>query len=33
MTSPVDPPAAQMLFVTVDEPHVRLDVILLDPAV
>ena len=33
MTSPADHPAAQVLFVTVDEPHVRLDVVLLDPAV
>jgi hypothetical protein len=33
VTSPDDHPAAQVLFVTVDEPHVRLDVILLDPAV
>ena len=33
MTSPPEHPAAQVLFVTVDEPHVRLDVILLDPAV
>jgi hypothetical protein len=33
MTSPAEHPAAQVLFVTVDEPHVRLDAILLDPAV